>query len=122
MTLDVRAGHIILRLKEVLLSGLLMLEDKDGMECHKHSKNYALCHLPIEGTIHLEPTIVPEDLPCFVCGEKKWVATMLSCDQCQSGWHMTCLRSPLISLPSGQWSCSRCRRSSVPGAFTSSTQ
>ena len=43
-TLDVRVGRIILRMKEVLPSGLLLLEDKDGRECCKHSKNCDLCH------------------------------------------------------------------------------
>ena len=42
MTLDVRVGHTILWMKEVLPNGLLLLEDKDGRKCHEHSKNCAL--------------------------------------------------------------------------------
>jgi hypothetical protein len=61
-TLDVKAGRTILRVKEVLPSGLLLLEGKDGRKYCKHSKNYAPCHLPIEGTVHLEPVVVPEGL------------------------------------------------------------
>ena len=38
-TLDVRAGRTILRVKEVLPSGLLLLEGKDDKECREHSKN-----------------------------------------------------------------------------------
>ena len=38
--------------------------------------------LTIESIIHLELAVVPEDFPCFVCGEKKIFATMLLCDQC----------------------------------------
>ena len=34
----------------------------------------------IEGTIHLKLLVVLEGLPCFVCGEKKWAATMLLWD------------------------------------------
>ena len=121
-TLDVRAGRTILQVKEVLPSGLLLLKDKDGRECREHSNNCAPCHLPIEGTVHPELAVVPEGLPCFVYGEKKGTATMLLCDQYQRGWHMTCLRPSLIFLPSEQWSCPRCRGSSVLGASTNRTQ
>ena len=70
-TLDVRAERTILRMNEVLPSGLLLLEGKDDRECRKHSKNCAPCHLPIEGTVHPELAVVPEGIPCFVCEEKK---------------------------------------------------
>ena len=86
---------------EMLSSGLLLLIGKDGKEYCKHSKNLSTCHLPIEGTVHPEPAVVLKDLPCFVCREKKWAAMMLLCDKCQRSWHMTCLRPPLTSLPSG---------------------
>ena len=111
-TLDVKAGRTILRVKDVLPSGILLLEGKDGRECREHSKNCAPCHLPIDGSIHPELAIVPEGLPCFVCGEKKGAATMLLCDHCQRGWHMACLMPPLSTLPVGHWTCPRCRRSS----------
>ena len=79
-TLDVRALRSIFWVKEVLTSGLLLLEGKDGRECREHSKNYAPCHLPIEGTVHPELAVVLECLACFVCREKKGAATMLLCD------------------------------------------
>ena len=66
-TLNFRAGRTILWMKEVLPSGLLMLESKDGRECHEHSKNGAPCYLPIEGTVHPKLAAVPEGFPCFVC-------------------------------------------------------
>ena len=69
-TLDVRAGRIVLWVKELLPSGLLLLESKDGKECREHSKNFAPCHLSIEDTIHLELIVVLKGLPCFVCGKK----------------------------------------------------
>ena len=55
MTLDVKAGRIILQVKEVLPSGVLLLE---GRKCHEHSRNCAPCHLPIDGTIHHELVVV----------------------------------------------------------------
>ena len=121
-TLDVRAGGTILRVKKMLPSGLLLLEGKDGKEYREHSKNCGPCHLSIEGTVHPELAIVPEDLPCLVYGKKKKPATMLLCDQCQHGWHMACLRPPLTSLLSGQWSCPRCIGSSVFGVSTNRIQ
>ena len=63
-TLDVKAGHTILQVKEVLPSGLLLLEGKDGRECREHFKNCAPCHLPIEGTVHPKLAVVPEGLQC----------------------------------------------------------
>ena len=45
--LDVRAGCTIIRVKDVLPSGLLLLEDNDGKECREHPKNCVPCHLPI---------------------------------------------------------------------------
>ena len=80
MTLDIRAWRTIIRVKEVLPSGLLLLEGNDGKECREHSKNCASCHLLTEGTVHHGLDVVPEGLPCFVCGEKKITATILLCD------------------------------------------
>ena len=57
-------------MKEVLPSGLLLLEGKDGKECREHSKNYAQCYLPIEGTIYPELAVVSEGFPCFMCGQR----------------------------------------------------
>ena len=71
-------------------------------------KNYALCHLSIKNIINSNLVVMPEGLSCFVCGERKRVAIMLLCYQCQRSWHMTCLRPLVTSPPSGQWSCPRC--------------
>ena len=109
-TLDVKAGRTILRVKDILPSGVLLLEGKDGQECRDHTKNCAPCHLPIEGTICPKLAVVPTGYRCVVCGEKKGAATMLLCDQCQRGWHMACLTPPLSMLPEGEWICPRCKR------------
>ena len=101
MNLDVKAGHTILCVKDILPSGIFLFEEKDGQECREHFKNCTSCHLPIKGTLHLKLAVVPEVLPCFICVEKKCAATMLLCDTCQRGYHMACLNLPLISLPSG---------------------
>ena len=98
-TLDVKAGRIILRVKEILPSGVLLLEGKDGQECRDNTKNCAPCHLPIEGTILPELVVVPAGYKSVVCGEKKGATTMLLYNQYQRGWHMACLTPPL-SRPS----------------------
>ena len=85
MTLHAKTGRTILRVKDVLSSGILLLQGKDGRECREHSKNCALYHLPIDGSVHPELAIVPDGFPCFICGEKKGAATILLCDQCQRG-------------------------------------
>ena len=77
-TLDVRAGCTILQVKEVLPSGLLLLEGKDGRGCREHSKNCAPCHLPIEGRV--QPKFYARGSFVFFMWEKKGAATMLLCD------------------------------------------
>jgi hypothetical protein len=69
--MDVKVGCTINRVKEVLLSILLLMEGKDAKECCEHSKNCVPCHLPIEGIVYPQLALVPEGLPCFVSGEKK---------------------------------------------------
>ena len=69
--MDVNARRTILRVKEILPSGVLLLEGKDGQEFRDHTKNCAPCHLPIEGIISPELAVVPTDYKCVVCGEKK---------------------------------------------------
>ena len=98
-TLDMKAGKTILRVKDILPSGVHLLEGKDGQECRDNTKNCTPCHLPIEGTICPELAVVPAGYRCVVCGEKKGTATILLCDQCQQGWHMACLTSPLSTFP-----------------------
>jgi len=110
-TLDVKAGRAIFRVKDILPNGILLLKGKDERECREYSKNCAPCHLPIKGTVHSELVVVPDGLLCFVCREKKGAATMLLCDHCQRGWHMTCLILPLLTLPPGDWICPHCWRS-----------
>lgn len=111
-TLDVKAGRTILCVKDGLPIRILLLEGKDGRECREHSKNCALCHLSIDGSVHPELAVMPDGLPCFVCGEKKGATTMLLCDHYQRGWHMACLTPPLPTLPIGDWNCPRSHRSS----------
>jgi hypothetical protein len=79
-TLDVVAGRTILRVREVLPSGVLLLEGRDGMVWKDHVRNCAPCHLPnIDGTVDPTVVVVPAGLKCMLCGLASGAATMLVC-------------------------------------------
>lgn len=75
--LDVKARHTILHIKDVLPSSIFLFDGEDGRKCQKHSKNCTPCHLPIDGYVHPKLALVLDGLRCFVCSEKKGVATIL---------------------------------------------
>jgi hypothetical protein len=110
-TLDVTAGRIILRVCEVLGSGVLLLEGRDGKFWKDHTRNCAPCHLPhIDGTVHPGTSHISTGLKCRLCGSPKRAATMVICDVCSTGWHLECLTPPLLEVPVEQWSCPACVR------------
>jgi remodeling and spacing factor 1 len=49
-----------------------------------------------------------EDYPCKKCGEADHPEWILLCDKCDSGWHASCLRPPLMIIPEGDWFCPPC--------------
>ncbi|CAM6086019.1 unnamed protein product [Calypogeia fissa] len=108
-TLDVTAGRTILRVREVLSSGVLMLEGRDGVVWKDHVRNCAPCHLPnVDGS--MDPSLAPvsASLRCMLCGSARDAAWMLVCDSCSRGWHMFCLTPPVEVVPVGRWVCPRC--------------
>jgi hypothetical protein len=85
-TLDVTVGRVILRVREVLGSGVLLLEGRDGKFWKDHTRNCAPCHLPhIDGTVHLGTSHISAGLKYRLCGSPKWAATMVICDVCCIG-------------------------------------
>jgi len=46
-----------------------------------------------------------EDIECIVCNSKEHAKSMLLCDGCDDGFHMSCLDPPLHSVPEGDWYC-----------------
>jgi hypothetical protein len=108
-TLDVTAGRTILRVREVLASGVLMLEGHDGVVWKDHVRNCAPCHLPnVDGTVDPSLAMVRAGLKCMLCGSKGGAAHMLVCDRCYRGWHMACMTPPMDVVPVGRWVCPRC--------------
>jgi hypothetical protein len=105
-TLDITAGQIILRMREVLGSGVLFLEGRDGKFLKGHTRNCAPCHLlHIDGMVHPGTSHISAGLKCRLCGSPKRAATMVICDVCSTGWHLEYLTPPLLEVPVGQWSC-----------------
>ncbi|PTQ36949.1 hypothetical protein MARPO_0060s0038 [Marchantia polymorpha] len=104
-TLDVTAGRTILRVREVLPSGVLLLEGRDGVVWKDHVRNCAPCHLPnVDGTMDSSLAVVRAGLRCMLCGSAGQAACMLVCDRCSRGWHMLCLTPPIYVIPAGRWS------------------
>ena len=77
-TLNVKAGRTILRVMEVLPSGLLLLAGNNGRECREHCKNCAPCYVPIEGTIHPELIVMPKVFH-VLCIERRNERLLCSC-------------------------------------------
>jgi hypothetical protein len=110
-TLDVTAGRVVLRVEEVGPSGVLTLIGRDGVEVKDYARNVTPCHLPhLEGAVDPTAAVIPAGLRCQECGDSRRPATMILCDVCSRGWHLSCLRPPLQQLPDGEWVCTRCSR------------
>lgn len=94
------AGRSILRVREVLPSGVLMLEGRDGVVWKYHVRNCVPCHLPnVNDTMDPSLAIVRVGLRCMLCGAVAEAAHMLVCDRCSRGWHMSCLTPPIDVVP-----------------------
>ncbi|BBN03070.1 hypothetical protein Mp_2g20450 [Marchantia polymorpha subsp. ruderalis] len=105
-TLDVTAGRTILRVREVLPSGVLLFESRDGIVWKDHVRNCAPCHLPnVDGTMDPSLAIVRACLRCMLCESAGQAARMLVCDRCSRRWHMLCLTPPIDVIPARRWVC-----------------
>ncbi|XP_068217071.1 zinc finger protein ubi-d4 B-like isoform X2 [Palaemon carinicauda] len=45
---------------------------------------------------------------CTLCGTSENDDQLLFCDDCDRGYHLYCLRPPLMEPPEGEWSCDLC--------------
>jgi hypothetical protein len=108
-TLQPHARPSILRVKQVLPSGVLQLQGKCGRTADVHMDHCAPCHLP-----HLDGDIDPlldedvDHIVCEVCAREEPESHLLLCDICNSGYHTFCLQPPLQSIPRGRWLCPQC--------------
>jgi hypothetical protein len=107
--LQPRAKDLILRVGQVLESGVLLLQGRCGRTTRVHMTQCAPCHLPdINGAV--DPLLINEveDITCEVCGTDEQESELLLCDYCNSGFHTYCLQPPLDSIPEGYWLCPSC--------------
>ncbi|KAJ9529863.1 hypothetical protein QJQ45_022262 [Haematococcus lacustris] len=58
--------------------------------------------------------LVDDDPACQVCASRSPRPPMLLCDQCDKGFHITCLSPPLRSVPRGAWLCHQCKQAKAP--------
>ncbi|XP_050683115.1 E3 ubiquitin-protein ligase UHRF1-like isoform X2 [Leptidea sinapis] len=47
---------------------------------------------------------------CFLCAGKESPNEILLCDECDRGYHMSCLSPAVTEVPAGDWYCPSCRR------------
>jgi PHD-finger len=107
-TLDIKAGRNIYRVIELLPSGRVRLQGKDGLEFTEMARNCAPCHLPVDVTVDPSLARIPAGKRCRYCGESSGAALMLICDICGNAWHTFCLDPPMEELPEGLWFCPNC--------------
>ncbi len=109
MMLDVTTCRTILRVREVLASGVLMLEGRDGVVWKDHVCNCAPCHLPnVDGRIDPSLAVIRAGLRRMLCGSRSGATHMLVCDRCFRGWHTACMTPPIDVVPDGRWVCPCC--------------
>jgi transposase InsO family protein len=113
-TLQMAAKPVIYRVKEVRPNGVVTLQGKCGGVMVNNITNLAPCHLPrIDPTIDTALLRPHAALPCEVCRFGDDGEHMLLCDNCNTGWHMSCLNPPLTRQPAGIWVCPRCTSDGV---------
>lgn len=72
---------------------------------HMHCLDPALQSIP-EGDWYCNECEVMQQLCCQVCASPERGDEMILCDQCDLGWHLTCVSPPLASIPEHDWSLS----------------
>merc|ERR1712083_439751 len=54
-----------------------------------------------------------EPFACKKCGHADHPEWILLCDDCEDGWHASCLRPSLMVIPEGDWFCPACNHKSL---------
>ena len=114
--LDIRARRHILRVTEVRPSGVLILQGRCGTHVAVHSSHCTPCHLPnVDGTIDWSLGRPPATAVCEGCSrdEEEQLGQMIFCDNCNSGWHLSCCQPALSRVPRGTWVCHQCANQGI---------
>ena len=105
-TLQVPAYPHVLRIVELRASGVVILEGSDAARCTRQMRDVAHCPLPfLDTTLHPGRYYRGASVACHGCGEKNDGKNMVLCDGCQEGYHIYCMKVPLLAHPTGEWKC-----------------
>ena len=105
-TLEAPSYPHVLRIVELRKSGVVILEGSDAARCTKQMKDVAHCPLPIlDTTLHPGRYWRGASRKCMGCGDHKDAKNFVMCDGCQEGYHVYCMRVPLLAPPAGAWKC-----------------
>jgi hypothetical protein len=89
-SLDSNVGRLILKVKEVLNFGRLVLEGRDKKTIKEHVENCAPCHNPNIDLWHNSSLAQGDvDQACQVGHKTTRGLNMLLCDKCDDGWHIS---------------------------------
>ena len=107
-TLDPPVRPHVLRVIELRKSGVAILQGCDTTTISHQVSKLAHCSVPVTNTNLYPETFVRTDkVHCRRCGNRKPYATMLLCDVCNEGWHLSCLEIPLDKVPLNGWTCEK---------------
>ncbi|OQR67797.1 hypothetical protein BIW11_13305, partial [Tropilaelaps mercedesae] len=104
---------------EELLYGQDEEDDADRMEFGPDDEDEFACDEDIgEGTLDGEEvkkarTAQDDADACRRCAKSDHPEFILLCDTCDAGWHMNCLRPPLLVIPLGNWYCPPCEHNAL---------
>ena len=109
--LDIQAKQLILRVLEVRPTGVLILQGRCGTTRAVHLSQCAPCHLPdIDPHIDWSLGKPQAAAVCEGCGadNSPEKGRIIFCDNCNTGWHLSCHQPALASQPPGTWVCQGC--------------
>lgn len=75
--------------------------------------NYAICiiHYKISVfSLESEEAEICDDQRCQKCGKSDQPEWILLCDECDHGYHCSCLKPVLFIIPEGDWYCPPCQQ------------
>ncbi|KAK3233483.1 hypothetical protein CYMTET_56223 [Cymbomonas tetramitiformis] len=95
--------------KELCDDGTAVLQGRCGSTRKNHCSQIAICHFP-----DIDPTITfnlddNEDARCQVCHKANRPTSILLCDDCNQGYHLSCLQPKLTRMSAEEfWYCPKC--------------
>ncbi|KAK3278909.1 hypothetical protein CYMTET_13185 [Cymbomonas tetramitiformis] len=107
--LQLHTREPILQIAELHEDGIALLRGRCGSTCKMHGSQIAVCHLT-----DIDPTLTynlddNEDARCQVCQKANRPASILLCDDCNQGYHLSCLQPKLTRVPKEEfWYCPKC--------------